>query len=178
MEEKDSGLADQPFSDVSELNERRFTRDERQVLHQRDARRAFDQFDLIAVGSVDKDEPASGRTSGRTVGDHDAFALKFGDRLVKVVDFKGQMDEIFLNLYGATRGEAAQLDQFFTIWNFQKRQMRSPRRDLSLHDLEAENAGIEPDGLIHVADPHAGMEKLTYRHRRSTFHFPSEGSRR
>ena len=160
MADDNALVVEQPFGDVSELNERRFTRNERQVLHQRDAGRAFDQFDFIAVGSVDKDEPASGRTSGWTVGDRDAFALKVGDRVVKVVDFKRQMDEIFLNLYRATRGEAAQLDQFFTIWNFQERQMRSPRRNLSLHDLEAENAGIEPDGLIHVANPHAGMEKF------------------
>ena len=68
------------------------------MLDERDAGRAFDQFDLIAVGSVDKDEPAAGGTSGRTVGDRDAFLLESGDRVVKVVDFKRQMDEIFLNL--------------------------------------------------------------------------------
>src|SRR2546426_4959168 len=43
--------------------------------------------------------------------------------------------------------------------------MRAARRRLALQHLQAEHLGVEPDGLVHVAHPHPGMQQLLHPHR-------------
>src|SRR3989442_8579367 len=54
--------------------------------------------------------------------------------------------------------------------------MRAARRRLALQHLQAEHLGVEPDGLVHVAPPHPGMQQLLPPHRSASLPIGSPDS--
>ncbi|SLM43996.1 hypothetical protein NSND_61429 [Nitrospira sp. ND1] len=145
----------------------RATLHERRVLHQRRARRPLDEFHFVAVRRVDKDEAAAGGGFGRAVGDSDLFGFQRPDRVVQVLDLKGEVHQVFLHGHRSAGGKAAQFDEFLAVRYFEEREVRPTRRDLALQYLQAQYVLIEADRLIHVADPHAGVEEFCDFHTRS-----------
>ena len=99
-------------------DERRFT-----FSHNSYIGRPFDQFDLIAVGRVNEDEPAAGRGCGRAVGDIDPSGIERGDRLVEAFDLKGQMDEVFLHFHWTAWWKTGQFNQLVAVGNLQEGEM-------------------------------------------------------
>src|SRR5438132_3688294 len=135
------------------------------ILDDRGAWFALNQLDLVPVRRVDEDEAAAGGRGGRAVGDLDALGLQGPDGLVQVVHLKREVDQIFLDSDRPARREAAELDQLLAVRHFEEGQMRAARRRLALQHLQAEHLGVEPDGLVHVAHPHPGMQQLLHPHR-------------
>lgn len=141
-------------------DERRFTGDERCALHQHCAGRSFNEFDFVPIGSIDEEKPAAGGGLRRPVGDRHLFRLQTPDRVVQIFDFKGQVDEIFLNPDRSARGETAEFDELLAIGHLEEGQVGSARRDFPFQDLQPQDVPVETDGLLHVADPQAGVEEF------------------
>src|SRR5207245_1407071 len=70
-------------------------------------------------------------------------------------------------LHWPARREAAELDQLRAVRHCEEGHMRAARRRLALQHLQPEHVGVEPDGLVHVAHPHPGMQQLLHLHRRT-----------
>jgi hypothetical protein len=128
--------------------------------------RPFDQLDLIAVGCVNEDEPAAGGSLRGAVGNLNPYGIERGDRLVKILDLEGQMNEVFLDLDRPTWGKTGQFDEFVAVGSFQEGQLRSSRRALSLNHFKAQDRRVKPDGLVQIADPHASVEEFFDFHER------------
>jgi len=122
--------------------------------------RPFDQLDFVTVRRIDKDESAPGRRFRRPIGDLDPLGIERRNRLVEAFHLECEVDEILLNLDRAAGWETGQFNQLVTIGHTQEREMRPTRRGLSLDHLKPQHGRIKPNGLIQVADPHSGMEKL------------------
>src|SRR5512147_1530317 len=125
-----------------------------------DAGRPFDELHFIPVRGIDKDESTTRGAVRRAVGDPDALAVQCGDRLVEIIDLEGKMHEVLLNLDGTAGRKAAEFDQFFAVRHAQERQVRASRRGMTLHHLQPQYLGVEGNGLVHVADSHAGVQEF------------------
>src|SRR5262245_6018260 len=126
----------------------------------RDAGWPLDEFHFISVRRIDENNQAARRLGGGTVGDSYAMLVQTRDRVVQTLDLKGEVNEIFLNFHGTAWRKTAQLDQFFAVWHAQEREMRTTGGRFPLQHLQAQHAGIKSDGLVHIAHPHAGVEKF------------------
>ena len=86
--------------------------------------------------------------------------LQLIDRLVKVIDLKREMDQIFLHADGAALRKTAQFNEFVTIGNRQKGQMRPARRHLAFQHFQPQHVPIKRDGGFHVTDAHSCVQQF------------------
>ena len=91
------------------------------------------------------------------------------DEKLKVyqMNLEGEMDEVFLNFDRPAGREAGELDQLVAVGDFQKSQLRSPRRGFPLDHFEAQHVRIKLNRLIQITDSHAGVEEFGDLHMRS-----------
>ena len=84
--------------------------------------------------------------------------LQLEDEVVQILDFKGQVYQVFGNFNFSRIGKRAQLQFALGTGKAKEHQFGTTRRGFLLQDFHAQNIPVKPDGLFHVGNAKAGVE--------------------
>jgi len=113
----------------------------------------FDDFDFVSFGGVDEGDPVAGGGGVGAVGEGQAQLRQVAGKLIEVIDGKGEVGEIRLNLHGSAVGKLADLDQFVTFGGLEEDQLGSAGGLMAVDFDESQNPGIKIHSAREVIDP-------------------------
>ena len=128
----------------------------------------MDEFDFIALRSIDKREAAPILAQDGPVGVIESQRMQVFSELFEAVDFKGQVSEIGLHLDGSAAWETADFDLFVAFRRLQKDELGPARGLVPSNFLESEHLFVELNGFFEIVDPVSCVQQFPGFHWRRT----------